>query len=148
MAERLTRPSADQRLLTESLALVAPVADELIAVFYERLSTGYPHLRPVLDPQHERLPWAILALATQYDDPQSLLPTFTAMGRRHRRYGVGAEDYAAVGAVLLGTLRDFAGAAWSPAYHGAWVRVYTFAAGTMMQAAALADEDGTHALAA
>jgi hemoglobin-like flavoprotein len=148
MAERTTGPTADQRLLTESLALVMPVADEVIAAFYDRLLTGYPHLRAALDPQREQLPRSILALATWYDDPQCLLPAFAAMGRRHQRYGLGTEDYAAVGAVLLGTLRDFAGPAWSPAYHGAWVRAYTFAAGSMMRAGAVADEDGEHALAA
>jgi hemoglobin-like flavoprotein len=142
---RITRPSEDQRLLKESLDLVAPVADELIAAFYDRLFTDHPNLRPmfppVLDTQRERLLKAIIALVTHYDRPQELLPAFAAMGRRHERYGVRIEHYAAVGAALLSTLRRFAGAAWTPAYHGAWVRAYTFAAGNMMQAGALADED-------
>jgi hemoglobin-like flavoprotein len=63
------------------------------------------------------------------------------MGRRHERYGVGVDDYATVGAVLLRTLRDVAGSAWTPAYQAAWVRAYTFAASTMMRADAVADED-------
>ena len=139
-----SRPSEDQRLLRESLELLAPVVDELIAVFYERLFTGYPHLRALfpatLDVQRERFLRAIIALVRHYDHPQALLPAFAAMGRRHDRYGVGIADYAVMGAVFIGTLRDFAGPAWTPAHHGAWVRAYTFAAGSM-QSGALADDE-------
>ncbi len=145
------RPSADQRLLRESLELLAPVVDELIATFYDRLFAGYPHLRAMfpatLDVQRERFLRAIIALVRHYDHPQALLPAFTAMGRRHEWYGVGIQDYASMGAVLIGTLRDFAGPAWTPAHHGAWVRAYTFAAGTM-QAGALADDEEEPLIAA
>ena len=96
---------------------------------------------PILELQHERLLKAIIALVTHYDHPRALLPGLAAMGRRHERNGVGVEHYAAVGAVLIGTLRSFAGAAWTPAHQGAWVRAYTFAAGSMMQAGALGDEE-------
>ena len=133
--------SQDQRLLKESLDLVAPVADQLIAAFYDRLFTGYPEVRPmfppVMDTQRERLLNAVIALVTHYDHPEKLRPALTAMGRRHEAYGVTLGHYAAVGGALLATLRDFAGSAWSPAYEGAWARAYTFAAGTMMQAGAL-----------
>jgi hemoglobin-like flavoprotein len=143
--DRATRPSEDQRLLRESLDLLVPVADELIATFYDRLFTEHPRLRavfpPLLDLQRERLLRALMALATQYDDPRGLLPAFAAMGRRHDRYGVGIEDYAAVGAVLLRTLREFAGPVWTPAHQGAWVRAYTFAAGTMLRAGPAGDDE-------
>jgi len=134
--------SQDQRLLKESLDLVAPVADELIAAFYHRLFTEHPEVRPMfpaaMDPQRERLLLgAVIALVTHFDHPENLLPALTAMGRRHETYGVSLGHYAAVGSALLATLRDFARAAWSPAYEGAWARAYTFAAGTMMQAGAL-----------
>ena len=142
---RTIRPTEDHRLLRESLDLLAPVADDLIAAFYHRLLTDHPEVRPmfpaVLDGQRERLLTAVVALVTHYDRPDTLLPAFAAMGQRHQRYGVRLEHYAAVGATLIGTLRDFAGEAWTPAYEGAWVRAYTFAAGSMMQAGARVDED-------
>jgi methyl-accepting chemotaxis protein len=138
-------PSEDQHLLQESLDLVAPVADELIAAFHDRLFTVHPELRPifppVLDRYRDRLVAAILALVSRYDRPQLLLPELGALGRRYDRYGLGSAQYAAIGSMLIGTLRDFAGPGWTPAHHGAWVRAYTFAAGCMMQAGALADED-------
>lgn len=133
-----TRPSEDQRLLTESLELLAPVADALTVAFDERLSTGDPRVRALFG---DGFVEAMLALAAGYDHARALVPEFAAMGRRHERYGIRVDEYATVGAVLIGTLRDFAGTAWTPAYQGAWTRAYTFAAGTMMRAAARADEE-------
>lgn len=133
------RPTEDQRLLRESLDVLAPVTDELVDTFYGRLFSEYPRLRDVFP--RERLMRVLLALARRYDDPRRLLPAFSAMGRRSVRFGAGVEEYAAVGAVLLRTLRDLAGTAWTPAFHGAWVRAYTFAAATMMRADAVADEE-------
>jgi len=145
-------PSQDQRLLKESLDLVAPVADQLIAAFYHRLFTEQPQVRSMfpaaMETQRERLLNAIIALVTHYDRPGHLVPALAAMGRRHEGYGVSLGDYAAVGAALLGTLRDFAGPAWSPAYEAAWARAYTFAAGCMMQAGALSGVEEEEPLAA
>ncbi len=145
-------PSQDQRLLKESLDLVAPVADQLIAAFYHRLFTEHPEVRPMFPPametQRERLLNAIIALVTHYDSPETLVPVLSAMGRRHEGYGVTLGHYAIVGATLLATLREFAGPAWSPAYEAAWGRAYTFAAGCMMQAGALCAVEEEEPLAA
>ena len=96
---------------------------------------------PILDRHRQLLRTAIIALVTHYDQPQDLLPVLAAMGRRHGRYGVGIDHYAAIGAALVGTLARYAGAAWTAEHQGAWMRAYTFAAGTMMQAGAIADDD-------
>ena len=132
----------DHVLLQESLNLVAPVADQLIAAFYDRLFHEHPELRPmfpaVMAPQHDKLLKAVIALVTHYDHPEQLQPALAAMGRAHARHGVGIDHYAIVGATLIGTLADFAGDAWNDDYAGAWERAYTFAAGTMMAASALA----------
>jgi methyl-accepting chemotaxis protein len=136
------RRAEDARLLRESLDLVAPVAPELIAAFYEQLFTDNPGVRPlfpaVMDQQRERLLKAVIALVTHYDQPEVLVPALTSMGRNHVQYGAQLGHYAAVGSALLSVLRRFAGDAWNPDYEGAWQRAYTFAAGTMLAAAALA----------
>jgi methyl-accepting chemotaxis protein len=130
----------DARLVQASLGLIAPVADQLIADFYDRLFADYPQVRSmfpaVMDAQREKLLKAVIALVTHYDQPESLTPALTAMGRNHVRYGAQVEHYAAVGQTLLTTLEKYAGDAWTPELAAAWERVYTFAAGTMMQAAA------------
>lgn len=141
----IARQVGDQRLLAESLELVAPVADELVASFYNQLFTEYPQVRPMfparMDGQREKLLKAIIALVTHYDRPEQLIPALTAMGRQHEEYGVRIDHYAAVGLTLLSTLRRFAGAAWNADYEGAWLRAYTFAAGTMMRAGVLAMDE-------
>jgi len=137
-----TRQVGDQRLLAESLDLIAPVAGELVTSFYDQLFVDYPEVRPMfpvhLDGQKDKLLKAIIALVTHYDRPEQLLPALTAMGRRHDGYGVRIDHYSAVGLTLLSTLRRFAGTAWNAEYEGAWLRAYTFAAGVMMQAGATA----------
>jgi methyl-accepting chemotaxis protein len=136
--------TVDAQLLQESLNLVAPVAGELIASFYDQLFTDYPEVRPMfpanMDLQQERLLKAVIALVTHYDQPEALLPALTQMGNNHVKYGVQLDHYAAVGATLLATLRRFAGDAWNAEYEGAWGRAYTFAAGAMMQAGAVTSQ--------
>jgi methyl-accepting chemotaxis protein len=130
--------TVDAQLLQESLNLVAPVAGELIASFYDQLFTDYPEVRPMfpanMDLQQERLLKAVIALVTHYDQPEALLPALTQMGNNHVKYGVQ------LGATLLATLRRFAGDAWNAEYEGAWGRAYTFAAGAMMQAGAVTSQ--------
>ena len=133
-----TQRMEDHRLLQESLGLIAPVADDVIRAFYDQLFADYPQVRPmfpaVMNLQRERLLKAIIALVTHYDRPEQLLPALAAMGRRHTDYGVRPEHFDAVGATLLATLSSFAGPAWTPELETAWVRAYTFAAETMMNA--------------
>jgi hemoglobin-like flavoprotein len=135
----------DHRLLQESLNLIAPVADDAIGAFYDRLFHDYPEVRPlfpaVMDLQREQLLTAIIALVTYYDEPAELVPTLVAMGRRHVGYGVRPEHFDAVGATLLATLGSFAGPAWTPEVETAWVRAYTFAASTMIDAGRDVEDD-------
>src|SRR4029453_9241057 len=133
-----TQRTEDARMLRESLALVAPVAEQLIASFYERLFAEYPQVRSMfpanMDMQREKLLKAVIALVTHYDTPEVLLPALSTMGRNHVRYGAQVEHYGALGQTLLATLESYAGDAWTPELAGAWERAYTFAAGTMMRA--------------
>lgn len=133
----------DHRLLQESLALIAPIADDVVKAFYDHLFRDYPQVRPmfpaVMDLQRERLLKALIALVTHYDRPEQLMPGLTAMGARHVGYGVQVEHYGAVGVALIATLRTFAGSAWTPELETAWKRAYTFAASVMMQAGEIAD---------
>jgi hemoglobin-like flavoprotein len=133
-----SRRLEDHRLLTESLGLVAPVADDLVAAFYRQLFADHPRFRSLfpanLQPQREKLLRAIVALVAHYDRPDQLVPALTAMGRNHVGYGAELSHYAAFGSTLMSVLRRFTGEAWNDEYEGAWQRAYTFAAGTMIMA--------------
>jgi hemoglobin-like flavoprotein len=97
--------------------------------------------------QRDKLYGALKALATMYDpdNPDSLEPLDTAlqaMGRAHAAFwrpsegvtrGATLEEYAAVKAVLFGTLHDLAGEAWLPEYDAAWSEAYDYAAAEMLR---------------
>ena len=88
-----TQRTEDARMLRESLALVAPVAEQLIASFYERLFAEYPQVRSMfpanMDMQREKLLKAVIALVTHYDTPEALLPALSTMGLVGSCSGVG-----------------------------------------------------------
>jgi len=86
--------------------------------------------------QRDKLLAAIIALVGNYHQRDELVPGLQGLGRRHVRYGAQPEHYPIVGEVLLATLRDTAGEAWTDEYEAAWARAYTFAAEAMQQAAA------------
>jgi nitric oxide dioxygenase len=129
----------DYELLNESLGLVAPVADQLIGSFYDRVFAEHPEVRPMfpadMTVQKESLLKAVVALVTNYDRREELVPYLEALGLRHVRYGVSTEHYPVVGQALLATLAQVAGEHWTDEYEGAWARAYTFAAETMQAGA-------------
>jgi len=125
----------DSELLSESLGLVAPVADQFVSSFYDRIFAGHPHVREMfpadMTQQREHLLKAVVALVTNYDHREGLVPYLEALGSRHVRYGVVPEHYGIVGQALLATLAEIAGEHWTDEYEGAWARAYTFAAEVM-----------------
>jgi hemoglobin-like flavoprotein len=129
----------DYELLNESLGLVAPVADQLIASFYDRVFTEHPQVRAMfpadMTQQRENLLKAVVALVTNYDHREDLVPYLEALGGRHVRYGVVPEHYGIIGQALLASLAHIAGEHWTDEYEGAWARAYTFAAEVMQSGA-------------
>ena len=65
----------------------------------------------------------------------SIAPFLADLGARHARYGVGAEHYPLVGAALLETMAEVAGAAWQPAFTTEWARAYQLVAQIMIDGA-------------
>ncbi|MFC6082545.1 globin domain-containing protein [Sphaerisporangium aureirubrum] len=109
------------------------------AYFYGRLFAENPHLRgmfpPAMDVQRERLFNALTRIVWSIDSPDGLTPYLGQLGRDHRKYGVLAEHYTAVGNALLATIRRFAADMWSAEMEAAWVAAYTAAANMMIDAA-------------
>ncbi|WP_283136858.1 globin domain-containing protein [Rhizohabitans arisaemae] len=131
--------SLNPRLVKESFAVVEPVADKAAAYFYGRLFVESPHLRgmfpPAMDVQRDRLFRALTRVVWSLDSPSSLNSYLGQLGRDHRKYGVVAEHYTAVGNALLATIRHFAGEVWNTEIEAAWVAAYTAAANLMIEAA-------------
>ncbi len=126
-------------LIRSSFALVAPQAEELARHFYATLFGRAPETRdlfPVnMEVQRSRLLRALVHVVQMVDRPDELVPFLEQLGRDHRKFGVLAEHYDAVGAALLGTVAEFAGPAWTPRVERAWTDAYGIVASAMRAAA-------------
>ncbi|MBB5868950.1 hemoglobin-like flavoprotein [Allocatelliglobosispora scoriae] len=129
----------DQALLEASLAVVAPVARPMVDHFYEQLFLHFPHYRRYfpaqMDGQSDRLLAALLALVNGFEDKEALIRTLKQLGRDHRKFGIRAVHFTAVGKTLLTTLARFSGSAWTPQIEQAWLCRFQAAATTMIVAA-------------
>lgn len=135
----MPRQPVDARVVQESLAVVAPRAEDLVSHFYALLFLGRPDLRsmfpPMMDTQRDRLLAALLRLATGAHDLEAQRGFLSQLGRDHRKYGVLPEHYTAVGAALIGALARYSGDRWTLATQEAWATLYTWAAEVMIDAA-------------
>ncbi|MEM1045629.1 MAG: methyl-accepting chemotaxis protein [Pseudomonadota bacterium] len=132
--------SPDQiSLVQETFALIEPIADKAAELFYGRLFEIAPHVRPLFKgemAEQQRKLMAVLKIAVAgLSDPDRLVPTVQALGRRHTEYGVAEADYDSVAAALLWTLGQGLGEAFTPEVEAAWTAVYGLLAGVMIETA-------------
>ncbi|HEY2833754.1 MAG TPA: globin domain-containing protein [Sporichthyaceae bacterium] len=129
----------ERELIKESFAVVEPQADRVAAYFYARLFVESPELRqmfpPAMDVQRDRLFGAVVQIVQGADQPEFLDWFLNGLGRDHRKFGVKAAHYEALGRALLAAIARYAGDAWTPEVEAAWVAAYARAARTMLEAA-------------
>jgi len=127
------------RLIKDSFAAVEPRADEVANFFYGMLFSLVPATRELfpanMQVQRSRLLRALVHVVQMVDRPEELVPFLRQLGRDHRKFGVMCVHYDAVGTALVGSLREFAGPAWTPAVDRAWRDAYLLIAKTMQEAA-------------
>jgi nitric oxide dioxygenase len=128
------------RLVQDSFAKVAPIAEPAAAMFYERLFAIAPETRPLfaradMTAQGRKLMQAIGQVVAALRAPEAVLPALRDLGRRHAGYGVQPGHYATVGAALLWTLEQGLGEAFTPAVRQAWEAAYGVVSTTMVEAA-------------
>ncbi|GAB2720172.1 globin domain-containing protein [Nocardia thraciensis] len=114
--------------------------EKLARSFYAILFTEHPHVRDffpaALDAQRDRLVRAIAYTVDRLEEPDRLLPFLAQLGRDHRKYGVTAEHYAAVGKSLQTALCAHAGTElWTDEVERAWNEGIGVIADTMIGAA-------------
>lgn len=130
----------DLDALEESFDLVAPRGDELMDVFYARLFAVAPAVRPLfagtdLKKQKTMLLGTLVLLRKSLRDLESIVPKLRELGTRHVAYGAQPAHYPVVGEVLLASMAEIAGAAWSPAYQRAWTAAFAVVADAMLEGA-------------
>ena len=130
------------KLVQDSFAKVAPIAGKAADIFYDRLFTIAPDVRPLfpsdLTEQKKKLIQMLATAVTNLHQVEKIIPAVEDLGRRHAGYGVTAKHYEPVGAALLWTLEQGLGPDFSPPVKAAWTETYMTLAGVMQKAAASA----------
>ena len=131
------------RLIRESWAVVEPKQDEVARFFYAMLFSLSPGTRELfaanMEVQRSRLLKALVHFIQMVDQPDELLPFLQQLGRDHRKFGVVADHYEAVGTALLAAIKRFAGDMTTDTVERAWAEAYTVMASAMTEAAAADD---------
>jgi methyl-accepting chemotaxis protein len=130
----------DLDALETSFDLVAPHGDALMDGFYSRLFATAPAVKPLfagtdLRRQKTMLLAALVLLRKSLRDLEAILPKLHELGARHVAYGAQPGHYPVVGAVLIASMAEVAGAAWRPEYEQAWAAAFDVVAGAMLEGA-------------
>jgi hemoglobin-like flavoprotein len=135
----LTPTPTQTALVQSSFAIIAPIADDAAALFYQRLFEIDPSLRRMfpedMTGQRKKLMQMLTAAVKGLDRLDQLVPVVQDLGRRHATYGVTDAHYDTVGAALLWTLKMGLGKGFTPEMKEAWATVYGLLATTMRDAA-------------
>lgn len=127
-------------LVQDSFRKVTPIADTAAELFYTRLFSLDPALKPLftgdMKQQGRKLMSMIATAVNGLNDLGALVPAVEALGKRHAGYGVKPEHYATVATALLWTLEQGLGDAFTDDVKSAWVEVYGVLSSTMQRAAA------------
>ncbi len=126
--------------LESSFDLVAPRGDELVSVFYRRLFERAPHVRPLfahvdMKRQRSMLLAALVLLRKSLRNLDPIVPKLRELGARHVAYGATPDAYPVVGEVLIASMAEIAGDAWSDDYTQAWAEAYAVVQAVMLEGA-------------
>jgi hemoglobin-like flavoprotein len=130
----------DLEALETSFDLVAPRGDELMDVFYSQLFAAAPAVRPLfaatdLKRQKSMLLATLVLLRKSLRDLDAIAPKLRDLGARHVAYGAQPEHYPVVGDVLIASMAEIAGPAWTPEYEHAWREAFGIVAAAMLEGA-------------
>ena len=133
--------SLDLETLETSFDLIAPRGDELVDVFYARLFETAPAVQPLfahtdLKKQKAMLLATLVLLRKSLRDLEAIAPKLRQLGARHVAYGAQPEHYPVVADVMLASMAEIAGDAWTPDVEAAWAGALGLVATAMLEGAA------------
>jgi hemoglobin-like flavoprotein len=122
-----------------SFAKVAPIAPAAAALFYDRLFTIAPEVKPLfkgdITEQGRKLMGTLAVVVNGLNNLDAVVPVAQQLAVRHVGYGVKAEHYAPVGAALIWTLEQGLKDDFTPKVREAWIAAYNTLSGAMIAAA-------------
>jgi hemoglobin-like flavoprotein len=135
----------DLDTLETSFDLIAPRGEELVDTFYTRLFDAAPEVKPLfantdLRKQKSMLLATLVLLRKSLRDLEAITPKLRQLGARHVAYGALPEHYLVVAEVMLASMAEIAGDAWTPDVQAAWARALGIVATAMLEGAAEAAE--------
>ena len=134
--------AADVALIQQSFAQVAPIAETAAALFYDRLFSIAPEVKPLfksdLKEQGRKLMAMLATVVDGLSDLGAVVPAAEELARRHVGYGVEPRHYEPVGEALIWTLKEGLGDAFTPDVRAAWLSAYAVLSGVMIKAASAA----------
>ena len=138
--------SLDLDTLETSFDLIAPRGEELVDVFYTRLFDAAPAVQPLfahtdLKKQKAMLLATLVLLRKSLRDLESIAPKLRQLGARHVDYGAQPEHYPVVAEVMLASMAEIAGDAWTDDIEAAWAGALGLVATAMLDGAAEAAEE-------
>ena len=127
------------KLVQQSFAKLAPIADQAAVMFYDRLFEVAPQVKAMfpadMTEQRRKLMATVSAVVNGLGTLESVLPAASALATRHVSYGAKAEHYPVVGGALLWTLEKGLGDGWTPEVADAWTVAYGALSGFMISEA-------------
>jgi nitric oxide dioxygenase len=127
-------------IIKSTAPILAPRAEELTRLFYERMFHKNPEVRPFFNPAHQisgvqqrALSNAIVAYATHIDRLDALGPHVELIAQKHASLGVLPEHYPIVGENLLAAIEELLQDAATDEVLAAWGQAYQFLAGILIQ---------------
>ena len=128
-ADKADEGGLNVELLESSFELLAPQGEQLVERFYERLFETAPVFRSLFPDDMERQKRALLgALGIIVDSlraPEKLTAYLEGLGKHHVDYGAAPAHYDVVAEVLVATMAELAGDAWTDELQSAWTAALT-----------------------
>jgi methyl-accepting chemotaxis protein len=136
----------DLDMLETSFDLIAPRGEELVDVFYARLFEKAPAVEPLfahtdMKKQKSMLLAILVLLRKSLRDLDGIAPKLRELGARHVGYGARPEYYPVVAEVMLASMAEIAGEAWTPDVAAAWATALGLVTTTMLEGAEEAQAD-------
>jgi hemoglobin-like flavoprotein len=127
------------KLVQQSFAKVAPIADQAAVMFYDRLFEIAPAVKSLfpadMSEQRRKLMATLTIVVNGLSNLEQILPAVAALATRHVAYGAKAEHYPVVGSALLWTLEKGLAADWTAEVADAWNAAYATLSGFMINQA-------------
>lgn len=140
---KATLPEKSIAAIERSFGLLAPRADELVALLYEKLFAARPDLRAMFpddtSAQEKKLVAALATVVMGIRKLDTISPVLATLGKKHAAFGVTEDHYRLVGSLLIEAMGELAGDDFDDDTARAWTAAYTWIFETMT--ATTGDED-------